>query len=209
MLYAFVVQEKIPGEAVLDVYSLVYPPLSSDEIYMEKNKDCHFFYMGYLWKHFNMSGIFFFVIVYVYKKKKSKTTGVSMTISKVEYGEQEIAKPSNRKISAILLLGGFQVFDKQGNNITGEFTPTLKLLFLFLLLNSIKGGKGTTSQRLEETFWFDMSKTSAANNRRVNIRKLRLILETVGEVQIVNKNDIGILIWVKIPYVIIIRYARS
>lgn len=42
MLYAFVVQEKIPGEAVLDVYSLVYPPLSSDEIYMEKNKDCHF-----------------------------------------------------------------------------------------------------------------------------------------------------------------------
>ena len=131
----------------------------------------------------------FFVIVYVYKKKKSKTTGVSMTISKVEYGEQEIAKPSNRKISAILLLGGFQVFDKQGNNITGEFTPTLKLLFLFLLLNSIKGGKGTTSQRLEETFWFDMSKTSAANNRRVNIRKLRLILETVGEVQIVNKND--------------------
>ena len=65
----------------------------------------------------------------------------------------------------------------------------LNYFFLFLLLNSIKGGKGTTSQRLEETFWFDMSKTSAANNRRVNIRKLRLILETVGEVQIVNKND--------------------
>lgn len=54
-----------------------------------------------------------------------------------------------------------------------------------------------------------MSKTSAANNRRVNIRKLRLILETVGEVRIVNKMIIGILIWVKIPYVIIIRYARS
>jgi hypothetical protein len=36
----------------------------------------------------------------------------------VEYGEQEIAKPSNRKISAILLLGGFQVFD---NNFTGHF----------------------------------------------------------------------------------------
>lgn len=189
MLYAFVVQEKIPGEAVLDVYSLVYPPLSSDEIYMEKNKDCHFSTWVIYGSILICLVFFFFVIVYVYKKKKSKTTGVSMTISKVEYGEQEIAKPSNRKISAILLLGGFQVFDKQGNNITGEFTPTLKLLFLFLLLNSIKGGKGTTSQRLEETFWFDMSKTSAANNRRVNIRKLRLILETVGEVRIVNKND--------------------
>ena len=57
MLYAFVVQEKIPGEAVLDVYSLVYPPLSSDEIYMEKEQRLSFFYMGYLWKHFNMSGI--------------------------------------------------------------------------------------------------------------------------------------------------------
>ena len=171
------------------LYALVYPPLSSDEIYMEKNKDCHFSTWVIYGSILICLVFFFFVIVYVYKKKKSKTTGVSMTISKVEYGEQEIAKPSNRKISAILLLGGFQVFDKQGNNITGEFTPTLKLLFLFLLLNSIKGGKGTTSQRLEETFWFDMSKTSAANNRRVNIRKLRLILETVGEVQIVNKND--------------------
>ena len=114
-----------------------------------------------------------------------------------------------RKISAILLLGGFQVFDKQGNNITGEFTPTLKLLFLFLLLNSIKGGKGTTSQRLEETFWFDMSKTSAVTTVRVNIRKLRLILETVGKYRLSIKMIIGILIWVKILYVIIIRYARS
>ena len=124
MLYAFVVQEKIPGEAVLDVYSLVYPPLSSDEIYMEKNKDCHFSTWVIYGSILICLVFFFFVIVYVYKKKKSKTTGVSMTISKVEYGEQEIAKPSNRKISAILLLGGFQVFDKQGNNITGEFTPT-------------------------------------------------------------------------------------
>lgn len=69
--------------------------------------------------------------------------------------------------------------------------------------------KGNNFTKIGRDFWFDMSKTSAANNRRVNIRKLRLILETVGEVQIVNKMIIGILIWVKIPYVIIIRYARS
>ncbi len=37
-----------------------------------------------------------------------------MTISKVEYGEQEIAKPSNRKISAILLLGGFRSLINKG-----------------------------------------------------------------------------------------------
>lgn len=54
-----------------------------------------------------------------------------------------------------------------------------------------------------------MSKTSAANNRRVNIRKLRLILETVGEVQIVNKNDYWYIDMGEDTYVIIIRYARS
>ena len=90
--------------------------------------------------------------------------------------------------STIFLVGGFQVFDSLGQDITGDFTPTLKHLFLFLLLNSIKNEKGVTSQRLDETFWFDMSKTSAANNRSVNIRKLRLLASKIGDITIVHKN---------------------
>ena len=33
-----------------------------------------------------------------------------------------------------------------------------------------------------------MSKSSASNNRNVNIRKLRLIIEKIGDINIANKN---------------------
>lgn len=76
----------------------------------------------------------------------------------------------------ICLLGGFQAFDKDGNNITGDFTPTIRNLFLFLFLSSVNDGRGISSQSLDNTFWADMNEEKAKNNRNVNIRKLRLLL---------------------------------
>ena len=35
----------------------------------------------------------------------------------------------------------------------------------------------------------DRDKDSASNNRRVNIRKLRLLLQNVGDIEIINKNS--------------------
>jgi two-component SAPR family response regulator len=57
------------------------------------------------------------------------------------------------------------------------------------LLNSIKDGKKITSEKLDETFWFGMDKLNILNNRSVNIRKLRILLEKVGDIEIVNKNS--------------------
>lgn len=125
------------------------------------------------------------------KKRKVTETTNSSPLIKVEQISLDItAQKSNRKEvkSTIFLIGGFQVFDSLGKDITGDFTPTLKQLFLFLLLNSIKNEKSVTSQRLDETFWFDMNKTSAANNRSVNIRKLRLLTSKIGDITIIHKN---------------------
>lgn len=60
---------------------------------------------------------------------------------------------------------------------------------IYFLLSSIKNSASITSQILDETFWFGMEKESAANNRRVNIRKLRLLLEKIGDIEITNKNN--------------------
>jgi two-component SAPR family response regulator len=81
------------------------------------------------------------------------------------------------KENSIFLFGGFQVFDKQGNDITAKFTPLPKKIFLFIMLNSLRNEKGVSSNALYETFWFGKSVESARNNRAVNIVKLKSLLE--------------------------------
>jgi two-component SAPR family response regulator len=80
------------------------------------------------------------------------------------------------KKNAIYFFGGFQVFDRTGADITSEFTPLLKELFLIIMLHSIKNEKGISSERIIENLWFDKSERSARNNLWVNITKLKNIL---------------------------------
>ena len=196
-IYTVVVEEKEPGMSKVEFYKLAFPPLSREEILPHRTTDSWSFMMKY--------GIGLLVLIAVggicwwwqklQKKKKQKTdqdcTITAPVINEVKEEQESVSPIVDMKVkrtSAVLLLGGFQIFDKEGINITGDFTPTLKQLFLFLLLNSIKNEKGTTSQCLDETFWFDMSKSSASNNRNVNIRKLRLIIEKIGDIHITNRN---------------------
>ncbi len=79
--------------------------------------------------------------------------------------------------NAILLFGDLQVFDREGHSITKLFTPLIKELFLLLLLHSVKLGRGVSSDKLNEMFWFDKSEKSARNNRSVAIVKLKSLLE--------------------------------
>jgi len=97
-------------------------------------------------------------------------------------------KPRHRiqksKENSIILFGGFQVIDKNGKDITGQFTPLPKKLFLFILLHSLRNNKGVSSNTLYETFWFDKSVESARNNRAVNIVKLKSLLENLESTSI-------------------------
>ncbi len=88
-------------------------------------------------------------------------------------------KIQKKKENSIFLFGGFQVIDRNGIDITGQFTPLPKKIFLFILLHSLRNEKGVSSNTLYETFWFDRSVESARNNRAVNIVKLRSLLENL------------------------------
>jgi hypothetical protein len=90
---------------------------------------------------------------------------------------------------AIYLLGGFRAFDKQGMNITKEFSPMLRQLFVLLLLYTTKNGTGISSAKLKDTLWYDKSEKNAKNNRGVCINKLRQLFGQIGPVQIRN-NDL-------------------
>lgn len=88
----------------------------------------------------------------------------------------------------VYLLNGFQVIDKDSKDITGKFTPIMRQLLSVIILYSNRNHKGISNIKLKELLWFDKSEESFSNNRSVNMRKIRLLLEDVGKIEISSEN---------------------
>lgn len=192
-LYAIVLQGRESDMYNIEVYSLKYPPMSRDDIYTGTARSGLSSFLSkrdlLIWGI--VSFIFIFLIsIYIIKNKNIPKA--SPEIKEHDLAEPEkkefIIKPS-KTVSTINLLGGFQVYDSKGDDITEEFTLIVRQLFLYILINTIYGGKKITSERINDTFWLGMDKTNASNNRSVNIRKLRTLLRKVGDIEVVNKNS--------------------
>ena len=189
-LYAIVSQEQSSDLHSVSFYSLAYPPLETSAVLQlgEFNSILKRILI------YSAIGIIILTLLlgsfYFYRKKKK---GIAKEENKAK--EHTISTNSETIIEQekpaldIHLLGGFQIFNKQGEDITGSFTLVIKQMFLLLLLNSIRDGKGVTSQKLDETFWFGMDKANASNNRSVNVRKLRLLLQEAGNITLLNENS--------------------
>jgi len=123
------------------------------------------------------------VIVLAYLKipffRRKKQASTAETIRKID--KITILKPDKNYIQ---LFGDFKVLDKNGDNISTQFTPKLKQLFLIILLYSQKNKNGISTKELTDILWMGHSSQSAKNSRGVTIRKLRLILESLDTVQI-------------------------
>jgi len=64
-------------------------------------------------------------------------------------------------------LATFKVLDKDGDEITSQFTPKLKQLFLIILLYSQRSKNGISTQELTDILWKGHSSQSAKNSRGV------------------------------------------
>lgn len=194
MLYASVVNKNDEGETEISFYRLKYPEydnvsITSADISSEGNTRLWIYIISVL------GGLA--VIAFIYALWRRRYRDVSARIdSRLVHEDSGLSGHVSEDKPAIMqkplqysicLLGGFQAYDREGNNFTGEFTPTLRNLFLFLLLNSVNDGRGVTSQQLDETFWNDMDKAKATNNRNVNIRKLRLLLARLEDIVLVKQ----------------------
>lgn len=111
--------------------------------------------------------------------KKKKQTLAAQKI-------RSIATITTQKPTAnyIQLFGDFKVLDKNGNNISAQFTPKVKQLFLIILLYSQRNKNGISTKEITDILWMGHSSQSAKNARGVTIRKLRLLLESLETVQI-------------------------
>lgn len=95
----------------------------------------------------------------------------------------------DRSRSSILLLGSFRVFDRNGEEVTAHFTPRLKHLLIMLILYSEKYQQGILVSRMTELLWPGKESNAARNNRNVNLRKLRQLLESIGNAEIVIEHN--------------------
>ncbi|KAA6325097.1 hypothetical protein EZS27_025650 [termite gut metagenome] len=178
--------------SIVSIYSLAYPPMAETGLYQEishRKSGYWFFYAGIaVILTLSLAGV-----AYLYKKRKKKNPVVSTPDTEKEKSpEEEKPKHINKKEKkqAIFLFGGFQIKDKTGCDITGEFSPLLEQLLLIILLNTLKeDGKGISSSKLKDILWFDKSQESARNNRGVLLSKIRQIFEQVGYVNIESQNS--------------------
>ena len=89
----------------------------------------------------------------------------------------------------LFLLGCFNVRDKDGNDITSNFTPRLKHLLILLILYTEKNAQGILASKNTEILWPEKRETAARNNRNVNLRKLRVLLESIGDMEVMIENN--------------------
>ena len=183
-LYA--VYDKVPqnGIKTISIYSMKYPPLREEDTLQLANSGEDYQNMIIISSLIFLVGSLFLILSFRKKRKQRKrNVALSETLVANEILHYDIS------FHSICLLGGFSVRNKKGEDITAHFTPTLRQLLLVLILYTYGGKKGILSSKLDELLWGDKDESSARNNRNVSIRKLRVILEEVGDITIHNHNN--------------------
>ena len=166
----------------VSIHTLAYPPLAKTDLYQKVEK--------------SRIGLFFLVLVgafilfcvlafFFYTKKPQKK--LSPKKNKLELEDKN---SESIPVSKLFFLGYFRLITKEGEDISKEFSPLLKQLFLLILLHTTKNeGKGISSFHIKEILWFDKTKESAKNNMAVFLSKLRTIFKQVGDIEIKNTNS--------------------
>jgi DNA-binding SARP family transcriptional activator len=186
-LIAITAYSKDQLASTIQVHTLDYPPLIESDVIQNE-----VYPSGAQWILILSCILLFLLVAFIgIKIRKKKHSNISKSIQKETVSTEEIREEKhfyNIKEKSILFLGGFQVFDKNGKNITGDFTPTLKYILVLLILYTAKNNKGISSSKLQELLWFDKTDEAARNNRSVNLSKLRALLDELGKVDITSEN---------------------
>jgi DNA-binding SARP family transcriptional activator len=182
-LIALTSQETHDPNYEVSMYSISYEPGADMELNMNSNSLPFSIKLFYI----SLASILLLLVFYVWKKMKVKNEKIEN--KPVFTIHEKLPAYKIPQLNSILLFGGFQVFDKKGKDATYRFSPTLKELFLLILLYSREDGKGISSRRIQEFLWPDKSEDKAKNNRGVNIKKLREILADIQGIEITFDNN--------------------
>lgn len=85
--------------------------------------------------------------------------------------------------NAIFLFGNFVVIDHEGRDITYMFSPKLRIIFIYILLNSISKD-GVLSSDMNELFWSDKPDDKIKNLKGVTMNHIRKILQDIDGLEL-------------------------
>jgi len=168
----------------VSVYTLNAPPIDKEGVLespVHASASMLWYWMGGL---LLLAGAGVSAIIWSRKKQPSGKTPFLESENIRPVTEHPVMDPDRvngiqENSNAIFLFGDLQVFDKQGTEITRQFTPLIKELFLVMLVYSIRWERGISSEKLKELLWFDKTEESARNNRSVSIVKLKNIIDNL------------------------------
>lgn len=216
-LYAAVHQAEVSGKAGVEIYELNFPPIPISSFKQPDTAETAAAEGStpYMWMY--IAGGLLVILcaaAFGYKKKRNRSAANQKAENlKNEPSQAEasiVAMPAKdmpeKKLEmpistesptfshydfskkSVCFFGGFRVLDKEGEDITALFTPTLKSLLILLILYTGRDPKGIIGHKLIQLLWYDKTEGSAKNNRNVYMSKLRNLLEKVGDIRISNQN---------------------
>ena len=197
-LYVSILLSHVNGESLLEIYEMNYPtvsPASVQQGYMKAEQSSS-------WKRYLLAATVIIAIassllISRHGKRKAsfkkhrvargvpKTPPADSIPSTLE--EETKQRYYNFTRQCICFLGRFQIFNRKGEDITSSFSRTLKSLLVALVCYSAKDPRGISGNELIQLLWYDKSREAAKNNRNVYISKLRVILEEIGDIRVVNQ----------------------
>ncbi|MBX2842775.1 MAG: hypothetical protein KTR26_13470 [Flammeovirgaceae bacterium] len=125
------------------------------------------------------------IFIFIRKEKKKQVKSRSVQEKSIIEG----ITPVFPKKNMVKLFGVFTAIDKSGNDITKEFTPRIRQFFLLLVFYSSKYPQGISVEELSREIWPDLDLEKAANNRRVNLKKLRAVLANFEGLEVVQTEN--------------------
>jgi hypothetical protein len=148
----------------VNIYSIAYPPMIPSDVTQAEEPTNN-------WGWYLLFTVVFIPIAFFIKKQQSKRDKLNKKVNAYLNFEYNSIKPE-LKPSSINMLGYFQVIDKDGVNITGNFTATTSQMLVLMILHTVKNGQGISTQELTEILWPDKDTDSSRNNRNVYMSKL-------------------------------------
>ena len=188
-MYALVLQAQVDNRTDVDIYEINYPPLPVSMILQEEREEAAGGNQTSRIPRVLWFTVFVAAILAAYYRFRPRRAGSRKETLSDEVEESYLPKVRHYDFSrsCVNFFGGFRVMDREGNDITGQFTPTLKSLLILLILHT-QQSQGIASQRINNLLWSYKMDDTANNNRNVYLSKLRGLLEEVGDVRILNQN---------------------
>ena len=193
-LYAVILQAQVDNRTDVDVYEMNYPPIPVSMIMQEGREEAPVKSgNGWWWRALMGLVVALILADYVYYRffrgrSRRRPVSKEAPVEKEEMYEPETLYYDFSR-SSVTFFGGFHVTDREGNDVTAQFTPTVKALLILLIVSTAKGG-GIASSRINHLLWSYKPDDTANNNRNVYMSKLRGLLEGVGDIRIQNQNKL-------------------